>query len=60
MYLYMLTITETKDSPGGPVVRSPPSSAGDLALIPGRGTKVPHAVGQLRPHVTTAGLKRHN
>ena len=57
MYLYMLTITETKDSPGGPVVRSPPSSAGDLALIPGRGTKVPHAVGQLSLQAATTGSK---
>jgi len=44
MYLYMLTITETKDFAGGPVVSSPPSNAGDLGLIPGPGTKVPHAV----------------
>ena len=60
MYLYMFTITETKDFPGGPGVRSPPSNAGDVGLIADRGTKVPHVVGQLRPQVTTTGLKCHS
>ena len=36
-----------RDFAGGPVVKNPPSSAGDLGLIPGRGTKIPHAAGQL-------------
>ena len=31
------------DFPGGPVVKNPPSSTGDVGLIPGRGTKIPHA-----------------
>ena len=35
------------DSPGGPVVKNPPSNARDVGLIPGLGTKIPHAVGQL-------------
>ena len=30
-----------------------PSNAGDVGLIPGQGTKVPHATGQLSPHATT-------
>ena len=34
------------DFPGGPVVKNPPSNAGDVDLIPGRGTKIPHAAGQ--------------
>ena len=38
------------DFPGGPVVRNLPSNAGNLGLIPGRGTKIPHATGQLSPH----------
>ena len=33
--------------PGGPVVRNPPSNAGDAGLILGWGTKIPHASGQL-------------
>ena len=33
------------DLPGGPVVKTPPSSAGDWGLIPGEGTKIPHAAG---------------
>ena len=32
------------DFPGSPVVESPPSTAGGLGSIPGRGTKIPHAV----------------
>ena len=38
-----------RDFPGGPVVKNPPSNAGDVGSIPGRGTKIPHAVGQLNP-----------
>ena len=33
--------------PGGPVVKSPPSNAGGSGSIPGGGTKIPHAMGQL-------------
>ena len=40
-------------SPVCPVVKNPPSNAGDMGLIPGRGTKIPHAMGQLSPHATT-------
>ena len=35
------------DFPGGPVVKNPSCNAGDAGSIPGRGTKIPHAVGQL-------------
>ena len=38
--------------PGGPVDKSPPSNAGDTGLIPGWGTKIPHAMGQLSPRAT--------
>ena len=31
------------------MVRNLPSNAGDLGLIPGQGTKIPHAEGQLKP-----------
>ena len=30
-----------------------PASAGDVGSIPGRGTKIPHAMGQLSPHAAT-------
>ena len=36
-----------QDFPGGPGVKNPSSNAGDVGLIPGWGTKIPHAVGQL-------------
>ena len=45
--------TTHRDFPGGPVVKNLPSNAGDVGLIPGRGTKIPHAMGQLNPHATT-------
>ena len=41
------------DFPGGPVVKSLPSSAGSVGSIPGQGTKIPHAMGQISPHNTT-------
>ena len=31
------------------MVKNPPSNAGDAGSIPGRGTKIPHATGQLGP-----------
>ena len=33
--------------PGGQVVKNPPPIAGDVGSIPGWGTKIPHAAGQL-------------
>ena len=44
---------QLRDFPGGPVVKNLPSDAGDTGLIPGRGTKIPHATGQLSPRATT-------
>ena len=35
------------------MVNNPPTSAGDAGSIPGWGTEIPHAVGQLSPHATT-------
>ena len=37
------------DIAGGPVAKNLLSSAGDMVLIPGQETKVPHAMGQLSP-----------
>ena len=48
------------DFPGGPVVKNPTSNAGDVGSIPGWGTKIPHASGQLSPRVTTIELARLN
>ena len=41
-----------RDFPSGPV-ENPPSNAGDTGSIPGQGTKIPHAAGQLSPRVAT-------
>jgi len=32
------------------VVKNLPANAGDVGLIPGQGTKIPHATGELRPN----------
>ena len=45
-----------RDFPGGPVIKNPPSNAGDAGSIPGRGTKIPHAAGQLSLRTTTTEL----
>ena len=36
-----------RDFPGGPVVKNSPFNARDVVSIPGQGTKIPHAEGQL-------------
>ena len=41
--------TLLEDVPGGPVVKNPPADTGDPRSIPGLGTKIPHATGQLSP-----------
>ena len=43
-----------RDFPGGPVVGSCPSNAGDMGSIPDQGTRIPHASEQLSPCATTA------
>ena len=48
----------SKDFPGGTVVKKPPSKAGDVGLIPGRGTKIPHSAEQLGLCITEA--ESHN
>ena len=35
------------------MVKNPTSSAGDAGSIPGQGTKIPHASGQLSPCAAT-------
>ena len=35
------------------MVKNPPSNAGDAGSIPGRGTKISRATGQLSPRTTT-------
>ena len=42
-----------KGLPGGPVVKIPPSNAGDMGPIPGWGTKISHATGQLSLRTAT-------
>ena len=47
-----------EDFPGSPVVKNPPSNAGDVRSIPGLGTKIPQAAGRLSPHALEPTL--HN
>ena len=35
------------------MVKNPPFNAGDVGSIPGQGTKIPHAAGQLNPSAAT-------
>ena len=42
------------------MVKNPPYHARDAGWIPGQGTKIPHAAGQLSPRATTAELARLN
>ena len=42
--------------PGGPVTKSLPSNVGNAGSIPGQGTKIPHAAGQLSLRATTIEL----
>ena len=43
------------------MVKNLPYNAGDAgSMIPGQGTKIPHAAGQLSPHTTTTKLVRLN
>ena len=49
----------SQDLPSGPVVKNLPCNAENTSSIPGRGTKIPHAVEQLSPHATTIELLRH-
>ena len=38
------------------MVKNLPSNGGDVVSIPGMGTKIPHAAGQLRPRATATEL----
>ena len=49
-----------RDFPGGPVVKNPPCNAEDGGLIPGWGTKMPRASGQLSPCAPTTEPYHHN
>ena len=53
-------IALNRDFPGGPVVKNPPSNEGDVGSIPGQGTKIPHAAGQLNPCTTTTEPAHHS
>ena len=46
---WRIGIEARRDFPGGPVVKSPPSNAGDTGQV----TKILHATEQLSPHTTT-------
>ena len=55
-----LVRTLLMDFPGGLVAKAPPSNAGDPGLIPGWGTKIPHASGQLNLCAAMKDLKYCN
>ena len=51
---------QPRNFPGSTVVKNPPSSAEDVGLIPGQGSKSPYASGQLSPLATTTEPEYHN
>ena len=53
MLIIFFKIKHRSDFPGGPVIKNPPSNAGDAGSIPGWETKIPHGAGQLSPRATT-------
>ena len=53
------TKSPTGDFPGGPVVKNLLSKAGEAGLIPGRETKIPHAIGQLSLRATIRESVHH-
>ena len=46
---FLFTMNHFGDFPGGPVVNNLACNAGDVGLIPGQGTKIPHACGATKP-----------
>ena len=52
-------LPETKDMwdfPGSPMLKTLPSNAGDVGLIPGRGGKIPHASGPKNQNIKTEAI----
>ena len=48
-----------KTIPGGPVVKTLPSNAGGVGMIPGQGTEIPHALQPKKTkHKTEAVLRK--
>ena len=60
MAITKLQNDKTRDFSGGPAVKNPPSNAGDTGSIPGWGTKIPRAMGQLSLHTATTEPVHHN
>ena len=46
---FLSTMNHFGDFPGGPVVNNLACNPGDVGLIPGWGTKIPHACGATKP-----------
>ena len=57
---FSVCLTNGRDFPGGPVVKNLPSTAGDVGLIPGWGTKIPYTMEQLSPCAATTEPSSHN
>ena len=51
---------DSRDFPGGPVVKNLPCNAGNTGSIPSQGTKTSHGREQLSPQATTTEPIYHN
>ena len=52
---FLICKMRIRDFTGGSVVKNSPSNAGDVGLMPGRGSKIPHAKEQLSLCTATRG-----
>jgi len=53
-------VNEREEFAGGPVIKNLPSNAGDMGSIPGWGTKIQHAAGQLSLSTATTEPMPYN
>ena len=54
-FFFFLNKKSCRDFSGSPVIKNPLSTAEDVGSIPGQGTEISHAAGQLSPRAVTRG-----
>ena len=59
-FFLLVSWRKVRDFPGDPVVKNLPRNARDSDLIPGQGTKIPHAMELLNPRATTTEPTHHH
>ena len=54
MIQFMFLKSKSRDFPGGPVIKTSPSSTGGVGSIPGWGVKIPHASWPKNQNITNS------